>query len=101
MLSFPRAAFAHLWVWFEVVCLGAPVSVSVSAEFRFRYFFPGFWSFCGWCFVFFGGRMGWCIGGVIGWVEILFAPFDNVVELRFWVCVFRVCGFASRISGCR
>lgn len=30
--------------------------------------------------------MGWCIGGVIGWVEILFAPFDNVVELRFW-CV--------------
>ena len=82
----------------------APLFLSLfqfQLNFGFVYFFLDFGVFCGWCFVFLGGRVRWCIGGVIGWVDILFAPFDSVVELRFWVCFFRVCGFASRISGCR
>lgn len=62
LLSFARAAFAHLCVWFGVVCLGAPVSVSVSAEFRFRLFFPGFWSFLWLVF-----RLFWWTGAVVHW----------------------------------
>lgn len=100
--SFPRAAFAHLWVWFEVevVCLGAPVSVSVSAEFRVRVS-PDFGVCVVWCFVFFGGRCGGALERELAGLRFLLH-----LLVMSWIrglgCgSFRVWRFTWRIPGCR